>query len=54
VGFLGLSHPLLYGVAAFLLHYIPFVGATGGIEIENLIMPSGNEAPKPEETTIDA
>jgi predicted PurR-regulated permease PerM len=31
VGFLGLPHPLLWGVAAFLLHYIPFVGATGGI-----------------------
>jgi len=28
---LGLPHPLLWGVAAFLLHYIPFVGATGGI-----------------------
>src|ERR1700747_919872 len=25
VGFLGLPHPLLWGVAAFLLHYIPFV-----------------------------
>ncbi len=31
VGVLGLPHPLLWGVAAFLLHYIPFVGATGGI-----------------------
>jgi predicted PurR-regulated permease PerM len=31
VGLLGLPHPLLWGVAAFLLHYIPFVGATGGI-----------------------
>jgi predicted PurR-regulated permease PerM len=31
VGFLGLPHPLLWGVAAFLLHYIPFVGATSGI-----------------------
>jgi predicted PurR-regulated permease PerM len=30
-GLLGLPHPLLWGVAAFLLHYIPFVGATGGI-----------------------
>jgi hypothetical protein len=25
VGLLGLPHPLLWGVAAFLLHYIPFV-----------------------------
>ena len=31
VALLGLPHPLLWGVAAFLLHYIPFVGATGGI-----------------------
>ena len=31
VGLLGLPHPLLWGVAAFLLHYIPFVGSTGGI-----------------------
>jgi predicted PurR-regulated permease PerM len=31
VGLLGLPHPLLWGFAAFLLHYIPFVGATGGI-----------------------
>ena len=31
VGLLGLPHPLLWGVAAFLLHYIPLVGATGGI-----------------------
>jgi predicted PurR-regulated permease PerM len=31
VGLLGLPHPILWGVAAFLLHYIPFVGATGGI-----------------------
>jgi predicted PurR-regulated permease PerM len=31
VGLLGLPHALLWGVAAFLLHYVPFVGATGGI-----------------------
>jgi predicted PurR-regulated permease PerM len=31
VALLGLPHPLLWGVAAFVLHYIPFVGATGGI-----------------------
>src|ERR1700751_61646 len=31
VALLGLPPPLLWGVAAFLLHYIPFVGATGGI-----------------------
>ncbi|MBV8970632.1 MAG: AI-2E family transporter [Verrucomicrobia bacterium] len=31
VGLLGLPNPLLWGLAAFLLHYIPFVGATGGI-----------------------
>ena len=37
VGFLGLPHPLLWGVAAFLLHYIPFVGATGGIVAMTLV-----------------
>jgi predicted PurR-regulated permease PerM len=30
-GFAGAAHPLLWGVAFFLLNYIPFVGATGGI-----------------------
>jgi predicted PurR-regulated permease PerM len=34
---LGLPHPLLWGVAAFLLHYIPFVGATGGIVAMTLV-----------------
>ena len=37
VGLLGLPHPLLWGVAAFLLHYIPFVGATGGILAMTLV-----------------
>jgi predicted PurR-regulated permease PerM len=37
VGLLGLPHPLLWGVAAFLLHYIPFVGATGGIVAMTLV-----------------
>jgi predicted PurR-regulated permease PerM len=37
VGLLGLPHPLLWGVAAFLLHYIPFVGATGGIIAMTLV-----------------
>ena len=37
VGFLGLPHPLLWGIAAFLLHYIPFVGATGGIVAMTLV-----------------
>ena len=37
VGLLGLPHPLLWGVAAFLLHYIPFVGATGGIAAMTLV-----------------
>jgi predicted PurR-regulated permease PerM len=37
VGLLGLPHPLLWGVAAFLLHYIPFVGATGGIVAVTLV-----------------
>jgi predicted PurR-regulated permease PerM len=37
VGLLGLPHPILWGVAAFLLHYIPFVGATGGIIAMTLV-----------------
>jgi predicted PurR-regulated permease PerM len=37
VGLLGLPHPLLWGVAAFLLHYIPFVGATGGVVAMTLV-----------------
>jgi predicted PurR-regulated permease PerM len=37
VGILGLPHPLLWRVAAFLLHYIPFVGATGGIVAMTLV-----------------
>jgi predicted PurR-regulated permease PerM len=37
VGLLGLPHPLLWGAAAFLLHYIPFVGATGGIVAMTLV-----------------
>jgi predicted PurR-regulated permease PerM len=37
VGLLGLPHPLLWGLAAFLLHYIPFVGATGGIVAMTLV-----------------
>lgn len=37
VGLLGLPHPLLWGVAGFLLHYIPFVGATGGIIAMTLV-----------------
>jgi predicted PurR-regulated permease PerM len=37
VGLLGLPHPLLWGVAAFLLHYIPFVGSTGGIVAITLV-----------------
>ncbi|HYY31056.1 MAG TPA: AI-2E family transporter [Chthoniobacterales bacterium] len=37
VALLGLPHPLLWGVAAFLLHYIPFVGATGGIIAMTLV-----------------
>jgi predicted PurR-regulated permease PerM len=37
VGLLGLPHPLLWGVAAFLLHYIPFVGSTGGIVAMTLV-----------------
>jgi predicted PurR-regulated permease PerM len=37
VGLLGLPHPFLWGVAAFLLHYIPFVGATGGIVAMTLV-----------------
>jgi predicted PurR-regulated permease PerM len=37
VGLLGLPHPLLWGMAAFLLHYIPFVGATGGIVAMTLV-----------------
>jgi predicted PurR-regulated permease PerM len=37
VGLLGLPHPLLWGVAAFLLHHIPFVGATGGIVAMTLV-----------------
>ena len=36
-GFPGVAHPLLWGVAAFLLHYIPFVGATGGIVAMTLV-----------------
>jgi hypothetical protein len=32
-----LSGLLLWGVAAFLLHYIPFVGATGGILAMTLV-----------------
>jgi len=37
VGLLGLPHPLLWGVAGFLLHYISFVGATGGIVAMTLV-----------------
>jgi predicted PurR-regulated permease PerM len=37
VGLQGLPHSLLWGVAAFLLHYIPFVGATGGIVAMTLV-----------------
>jgi predicted PurR-regulated permease PerM len=37
VGLLGLPHPILWGAAAFLLHYIPFVGATGGIIAMTLV-----------------
>ena len=37
VGLLGLPHAVLWGVAAFLLHYIPFVGATGGIIAMTLV-----------------
>ena len=37
VGILGLPHPLLWRVAAFLLHYIPFVGATGGVVAMTLV-----------------
>ena len=36
-GTAGATHPLLWGVAAFLLHYIPFVGATGGILAMTLV-----------------
>ena len=31
VGLLGLANPLMWGVAAFLLNYIPFIGAVCGI-----------------------
>jgi predicted PurR-regulated permease PerM len=31
VGLLGLANPLMWGVAAFLLNYVPFVGAVCGI-----------------------
>ena len=37
VALLGLPHALLWGIAAFLLHYIPFVGATGGIIAMTLV-----------------
>jgi predicted PurR-regulated permease PerM len=33
VGLLGLSNALMWGVAAFLLNYIPFVGAVCGISL---------------------
>ena len=36
-GFAGITPPLLWGMAAFLLHYIPFVGATGGIVAMTLV-----------------
>jgi predicted PurR-regulated permease PerM len=31
VGLLGLANPLMWGVAAFLLNYVPFIGAVCGI-----------------------
>jgi predicted PurR-regulated permease PerM len=37
MGLLRLPHPLLWGVAAFLLHYIPLMGSTGGIVAITLV-----------------